>query len=178
MSTKKFIALIVAVIVLEGGALYSQKHFTESSSRIATSSPEIITEKEVATTTETISRIPKEERKKELTTQVVTKAGTSEQLKSETSSVPVVDSSEYTFKSSVDGSALEAMNSYRASAAFSFSIKEFTGLGAFVEEVNGRKNSDGYYWILLINGKKSDKGVSTARVSVGDSIVWRYEHSF
>ena len=51
----------------------------------------------------------------------------------------------------------------------------FSGLGFFVESINGIKEGNGYSWIYYINGKKATVGVSTYRLQNGDLIEWKYE---
>lgn len=80
-----------------------------------------------------------------------------------------------TFTAGAGGTVLEAMNAHVAEGELSFSGRDFPGLGFFVEEINGTRSADGYYWILLVNGERSDLGVSSARVERGDTIEWRYE---
>lgn len=61
---------------------------------------------------------------------------------------------------------------------FSFNGKEYSGLGFFVEEINGvRNNKDSRenYWIYYINGKKAEAGISNYIVKSGDEILWKYE---
>lgn len=52
-----------------------------------------------------------------------------------------------------------------------------TGLGTFIEEINGiRENyKEKMHWILYINGKKSNKGISTLILKPDDIIKWNYE---
>jgi hypothetical protein len=52
-----------------------------------------------------------------------------------------------------------------------------TGLGTFVEEINGIKNStkEKMYWILYINNKKSNRGISSLILNTNDIIKWNYE---
>lgn len=83
-----------------------------------------------------------------------------------------------TFTAETEGTVLNAMNARVTRGQLSFSGRDFPGLGFFVEEINGTRSADGYYWILLINGKKSDRGVSSARVERGDTIEWRYEKGY
>jgi|GEM_PF-2986286 len=75
------------------------------------------------------------------------------------------------------GTVLEVMRAYQTAqrGTFSFSGKEYVGLGFFVETINGRAAGGGKYWILYVNGKSSNLGVSQALVSPGDRIEWRYE---
>jgi len=125
---KKYTALAVAILVLSGGAFFTQQWFIESFS------------------TE--------------------------------NSLQASDADSITFTATTTGSVLDAMRALSAKGSFSFSGRDFPGLGFFVEEMNGRKNTDGYYWILLVNGKKSDLGASQARLKEGDVVEWRYEKGY
>lgn len=51
-------------------------------------------------------------------------------------------------------------------------------LGTFVDTINGQKNSDGYYWILYLNGRTSDIGASQTTLNDGDIVEWRYEKGY
>lgn len=72
--------------------------------------------------------------------------------------------------------AMEALATQQT--GFSFSAREFSGMGAFVESIEGRPNEDGFYWILSINGTKSARGVSSVILHQGDSVEWRYERGY
>jgi len=73
------------------------------------------------------------------------------------------------------------MRELASTTNFAFTGKDYSSLGFFVESINGlpaqagKKNSDGFYWILYVNGKSSDLGVSQAKISSGDTIEWKYE---
>ena len=54
----------------------------------------------------------------------------------------------------------------------------FSGLGFFVDSINGIKSGNGYSWIYYINGKKATVGVSTYKLQEGDLIEWRYEKNY
>ncbi len=70
---------------------------------------------------------------------------------------------------------LDAMNTYAKTVMFSFSGSEFPGMGLFVEEINGRENSGGYYWTLFINNELSEKGAEQMEVHPSDTVEWRYQ---
>jgi hypothetical protein len=74
-----------------------------------------------------------------------------------------------------DGTVLAAMRAHASSTQFIFAGKEYPTLGFFVESIDGRRNADGYYWTLYINGTSSDLGASSAHVKPGDKVEWRYE---
>ena len=67
------------------------------------------------------------------------------------------------------------MNQLSLNGNFSFKAKNYSGLGYFVEEINGIKNADGFYWTLYINNKYSTVGVSQYKLMSGDSVWWKYE---
>ena len=54
----------------------------------------------------------------------------------------------------------------------------FSGLGFFVDEINGVKAGNGYSWIYYINGVKATVGVSTYKLQKGDLIEWKYEKNY
>lgn len=72
---------------------------------------------------------------------------------------------------------LEAMEHLR-SEGFTFEGREYPSLGFFVESINGKKASSGYYWIFYMNGKQSGTGISQTPVSGGDTIEWRLEAAY
>ena len=74
---------------------------------------------------------------------------------------------------------LGAMEQYAAANhGFSFSGRDFPGLGFYVEELNGKKSGSGFYWILYVNGTSSELGASSVRVHPGDVVEWRYEKGY
>lgn len=73
-----------------------------------------------------------------------------------------------------EGTVLDAMRAHTASG-FSFSGREFAGLGFFVEEIGGLRNADGFYWTLFLNGAPAEEGASSARVTPADHVEWRYQ---
>ncbi len=56
--------------------------------------------------------------------------------------------------------------------------ENFSGLGFFVDEINGLKEGNGYSWIYYINGKKATVGVSSCKLQNGDLINWVYEKNY
>lgn len=94
------------------------------------------------------------------------------------SSVASVQQKSYTIHVENSGTVLSVMEEFAKTSRFEFKTKDFPGLGVLIEEINGLKNADGYYWILYINGKTSDTGASAAEVSQSDSIEWKYEKGY
>jgi len=90
--------------------------------------------------------------------------------------VPVVQKQSYTIPVLSETTVFQTMEAYaETNVEFTFSVREFSGLGFFIEDIGGLKNRDGYYWTLFINNTLSEKGVSTAKVSPGDIVELRYQ---
>ncbi len=157
---KKYIALIVAVIVLAGGALVSQQWFAESLV------PTIATVESATTTSKQVASPAPPPPQAQVPPPQSTPAPASSQGNS------------FTFTAATEGTVLDSMHALAADGKLSFSGREFAGLGYLVEEINGRRSADGYYWILRVNGVLSDQGVSQARVESNDVIEWRYEKGY
>jgi len=88
-----------------------------------------------------------------------------------------VGSTTYPVSLSGKESVVDAMRTL-SSQGLQFSSRNFPGMGEFVESINGTANTDGYYWILVVNGTKSSFGASSAFISPGDRIEWRYEKGY
>ncbi|MFA6355025.1 MAG: DUF4430 domain-containing protein [Candidatus Paceibacterota bacterium] len=58
---------------------------------------------------------------------------------------------------------------------FDFKYGEFTGLGIFINEINGLKGGSEGYWIYYLNDKEANVGVSNYKIKEGDIISWKYE---
>ena len=79
-----------------------------------------------------------------------------------------------------DMSAEGAMKEVRSRYPESFwyeSIEYGGDLGTFVKSINGiaENNREKMYWILYINGNKSNKGISILILKPDDIIMWNYE---
>lgn len=87
-----------------------------------------------------------------------------------------VDAHEYVIPIVATGTVLEAMDQYAAAdPQFSFSGREFSGLGFFIEAINEKQNANGFYWTLIINDELSEHGASMAEVGPGSTVLWRYQ---
>jgi len=75
------------------------------------------------------------------------------------------------------GSVYDMMNLARHEHLITFKEKEYSGMGFFIQEINGIANDSkaGRYWIYYINGKKASVGVSTYEVKLNDNTNWQYE---
>lgn len=72
----------------------------------------------------------------------------------------------------------EAMLALQQENKISFSVKNFSGLGYFVQEINGIKNNPrtGFYWTYYINNEEAKLGISNYHVKPNDLITWRFEN--
>ncbi|MDO8655010.1 MAG: DUF4430 domain-containing protein, partial [bacterium] len=77
----------------------------------------------------------------------------------------------------LSSSVYEVMSQAQAARIMEFSGKEFSGIGYFVEEINGKREDfkGRHFWILYMNGQKAKAGVSSLFVNNQDVIEWKYE---
>lgn len=54
-------------------------------------------------------------------------------------------------------------------------FKHFSGLGFFVQSIDGLAPKDNRYWIYYLNGKTANMGISLIKLKNNDVITWRYE---
>lgn len=75
-------------------------------------------------------------------------------------------------------SAYDLMNELKNENKIDFQGKNYSGLGFFVEEINGIKNNPaGENWIYYVNGQPAQVGVSYYLIKENDVIEWKYEKS-
>ncbi|OGH76574.1 MAG: hypothetical protein A3F22_04510 [Candidatus Magasanikbacteria bacterium RIFCSPHIGHO2_12_FULL_41_16] len=90
----------------------------------------------------------------------------------------IIGENEYLINVTPSSSVYDALIQMNKSGQASFNFKEFSGLGYFVEGING-KTSDklrGRYWIYYINGVKAQMGISQYILKSNDIITWKYEN--
>ena len=68
----------------------------------------------------------------------------------------------------------DAMAKLASSTSFSFNAKYYSGLGYFIDAINGVKNANGDYWTLYVNGTYATVGASAYILSENDSVEWKY----
>lgn len=63
--------------------------------------------------------------------------------------------------------------------SITFAGREFSGVGFFVESINGLKQDGNkrMYWIYSVNGKKANVGASSYVLRDGDRVTWSYEQA-
>ncbi|OGH87647.1 MAG: hypothetical protein A3J93_03960 [Candidatus Magasanikbacteria bacterium RIFOXYC2_FULL_42_28] len=89
-----------------------------------------------------------------------------------------VNDKNYTLQFNTEENLLTAMRRLETSsvAPFSFSGKEYAGIGFFVDGINDIKNNPtaGKYWVYYLNGQPAPVGISTYLLKSGDIINWQY----
>ncbi len=73
--------------------------------------------------------------------------------------------------------AYDAMQKLVTDQKISATMKEFSGMGEFLEEIDWLKNNNqtGEYWIYYINGQSAKMGISIYTLKNNDLITWKYE---
>lgn len=95
-----------------------------------------------------------------------------------TSSVTVVvEGVSYSVSVLRDEKVIDVMKKLASESAFTFTSQEYPSMGVFIDSVNGKKNANGMYWILYINGESSKVGASLAVVKSDDVVEWRYKEN-
>lgn len=76
-----------------------------------------------------------------------------------------------------EGATTEAAMNAAKKNGFSYTSKQYAGLGTYVSALNGltEDTKNGFYWIFYFNGCKSTAGISSTTLHAGDTILWRYE---
>jgi hypothetical protein len=70
---------------------------------------------------------------------------------------------------------LQAMQALQTSSSFTYSGREYTGLGFFVTAINGKSAANGFNWMLYVNGKPAESGASAFIITAGQNLEWKYE---
>lgn len=89
----------------------------------------------------------------------------------------VVEGASHDLQAPLSSSVYDVMSRAQAAGIMEFSGKEFSGIGYFVEEINGKREDlkGRHFWILYMNGQKAKAGVSSLVVNNQDIIEWKYE---
>lgn len=78
----------------------------------------------------------------------------------------------YPVKIQEKSSVYEAMKNIKDDT-FSFNGIKHSGLGYFVNEINGVKGESGKYWFYYVNGEEASIGISNYILKDGDIISWK-----
>lgn len=66
------------------------------------------------------------------------------------------------------------MSQLQKEGKITFKEKYYSGMGEFIEEINGIKNGD-KSWIYYVNNQKANIGISNYQIKTGDVVSWKYE---
>ena len=69
------------------------------------------------------------------------------------------------------------MNTLQKEGKINFTEKNYTGMGKFIESINGVQNNSNQSWIYYVNGTEAQVGVSNYKIKAGDIVSWKYEKS-
>ncbi len=89
----------------------------------------------------------------------------------------IISDTPYQIQASLNSTAYQVMDKLRQENKISFSTKNFSGLGYFVQEINGIKNSPstGFYWTFYINNQEAKVGISNYKIKPSDTLTWKFE---
>jgi len=74
-------------------------------------------------------------------------------------------------------SVYDFMSKLREEGKINFTEKNYTGIGKFIDSINGVKGNGSENWIYYVNGIEAQVGVSNYKIKPGDVISWKYEKS-
>lgn len=129
---------------------------------------------------------PKKQTKNEPTTNTVktvpttTSTTTTTPTEPETYTINItieINSQKYPVGLAEKSTAFDAMSKLVTEKKISATFKEFSGMGYFVDEINGMATDkqNGKYWIYYLNGKPAQAGISQYILKNNDLITWKYE---
>ncbi len=86
-----------------------------------------------------------------------------------------VNGTKYESEVNKEISVYDFMNQLRNEGKITFKEKTYSGIGKFIEEINGLKSDGDNYWIYYVNGVEASIGVSNYKISPDDVVSWKYE---
>ena len=89
-----------------------------------------------------------------------------------------IDNKKYQSKIKEEISIADFMEKLKREGKINYKDKNYVGMGKFIEEINGIKNSGEENWIYYVNGKKANIGVSNYKIRSGDIVSWKYEKNY
>lgn len=132
------------------------------------SQPQSQTKPQIQTPTDTSSKTP---------TTTPTPIPNSPAIPTPIAATIAINGEAYTLNLPEKSTAYDAMLQLVADKKIAAVFKEFSGLGYFVDEVDGVKTDKnaGKYWIYYLNGKPAQMGISNYILKNNDLITWKYE---
>ncbi len=89
----------------------------------------------------------------------------------------IVEGTSYELRVIPGSSVYDVMKQAQTIKGLEFTGKDFSGIGYFVEEINGKRQdlSNRHFWIYYVNDQKAKAGISSVFVDNQDIIEWKYE---
>ena len=176
---KKYSLLAIVIVALAAGSYFTERSFVTSSvptvslaeaTTTIVHTPPVPVAAQQASVTKTLSPATP-------STSVPVQTATSSPAPAPNVTLSVAGTS-YGVYAPVGATVLDAMRRLASTTGFAFTGHESSGLGLFVDSINGKKSADGSYWFLYVNGKSSDTGTSATTLKAGDTVEWRYEKNY
>jgi len=83
----------------------------------------------------------------------------------------------YSLEMDKNSTVLQLLQKGSSTYGFSLNYTNNGAYGAFIEEIDGVRNSptQGLYWLYYLNGKYANVGASTQKINEGDTVLWKYQ---
>lgn len=83
----------------------------------------------------------------------------------------------YSLEMDKNSTVLQLLQKGSSTYGFSLYYTNNGAYGAFIEEIDGVRNSpsQGLYWLYYINGKYASVGASVQKINEGDTVLWKYQ---
>lgn len=75
----------------------------------------------------------------------------------------------------IPNALFNAMNSLSEQRRITFKSVLYPGLGEFINEINGIKNTSDQFWLYYVNGTLGSMGAGSYVLKDGDVIEWKFE---
>lgn len=89
-----------------------------------------------------------------------------------------IEGQKYESEVEKEESVYDFMNKFREEGIINFTEKNYTGMGKFINSINGIKGDRNHSWIFYVNNEKSGVGVSNYQIKNGDVVSWKYEENY
>lgn len=97
--------------------------------------------------------------------------------KTSQSAKTILEINEKRYEAEVAGktNVYDFMAKLRNEGKIDFTEKNYTGIGKFINTIDGIKGGGEKNWIYYVNGIKAQVGVSNYEIKPGDIVSWKYE---